>query len=54
MANDEQLFEIMSVTPPSAFCTRCRKKFTTKVKAGESIDEAILRMREEFEQHECH
>ncbi|HEX8814133.1 MAG TPA: hypothetical protein VF753_01410 [Terriglobales bacterium] len=53
MLHHERTFEITSVSPPSAFCTRCRRKFIARPTPGESVDDMILRIHAEFDQHRC-
>jgi hypothetical protein len=53
MLHQERSFQITSVSPPSAFCTRCRQKFTAKPSPGEPVEDVIRRMKAEFEAHQC-
>ncbi|MGA6982608.1 MAG: hypothetical protein WCC95_10435 [Candidatus Sulfotelmatobacter sp.] len=40
-------------TTPSACCSVCKRRFELTPKPGEHADDVILRMREEFEGHNC-
>ncbi len=42
-----------SSATPSARCTVCKRRFELQPKSGERADDIILRMREEFEAHNC-
>jgi hypothetical protein len=37
----------------SSRCTRCGEEFTAKPTPGERADNVLLRIRDEFEAHEC-
>ena len=37
----------------NAQCSRCKREFTATPKAGERIDDVLLRIRGEFNAHEC-
>jgi len=48
-----QFSSLDSEHPITANCSVCDRRFTTEKRAEERIDDAIIRLREEFEQHEC-
>jgi hypothetical protein len=37
----------------SARCSRCSCEFAANPKAGERVDDVLLRIRDEFNAHEC-
>lgn len=53
MRHHERQFEITSVVPLRAFCSFCYQRFEGMPSRYESADDVILRMRAEFNKHEC-
>lgn len=50
-----QFFEKMEQEKPiKGICSVCKKLFVAESKPGERIDEVLLRMRADFDAHECH
>jgi hypothetical protein len=39
--------------PVVAFCELCGKRFEAQPEAGKSVDDLILKVRAEFESHDC-
>ena len=37
----------------TAHCSLCDRKFNDEVKAGERAEDAVLRIRREYEEHTC-
>ena len=37
----------------SSQCSRCKREFNATPKAGERVDDVLLRIRDEFNAHEC-
>ena len=53
MTHHERQFEITCVVPLRAFCTFCRRRFEGMPSPYERADNVIVRMREEFDKHDC-
>jgi hypothetical protein len=55
VGEDHLYFERIDMEPPdfSSICTRCGEHFRTEPRPGERIDDVLLRMRAEFEAHQC-
>lgn len=51
--HQERQFEITCIVPLRAFCSVCRQKFEGMPSHYETADDVILRMRAEFNKHEC-
>ncbi len=50
-----QFFEkLKEGSPIRGICSACNRLFTAESKPGERIDELLVRMRADFEAHDCH
>ena len=50
-----QFFETMEPGKPiKGVCSVCSRLFIAEPKPGEQMDEVLLRMRAEFDAHDCH
>jgi hypothetical protein len=50
-----QFFEkVEKGSPVKGVCSSCSRLFITEPKAGERMDEVLLRMRGDFDGHDCH
>jgi hypothetical protein len=47
-------FDDMTGKALAARCTLCHRVFIGKPNAGEATDDVLLRMRQEFDSHNCH
>jgi hypothetical protein len=57
MRGHQRELEFTSMRPGEplvAYCTVCRKKFTSIPEPNEKTDNAVLKLRNEFAEHECH
>jgi hypothetical protein len=48
-------FDNIDMTEPviSARCCRCQRRFAMNPKTGEKVEDVLLRVRAEFNAHEC-
>ena len=58
MSEDTRTFQFFEKMEPGrpikGFCSACKKLFIAEPKPGEQMDEVLVRMRAEFDAHDCH
>jgi hypothetical protein len=45
--------KVKTKAPVLAYCSLCKRKFVGRQRSGETTDDVILRVRAEFNQHDC-